>query len=94
MNTNGKWESGENILMRGVWRHKLWFAIPVTIVQDTHDLIAVYWRAKMPNKIPNRRISYKELLANKQVELVDSTWVRTDVLMLCSPRSTHGILIM
>jgi hypothetical protein len=94
MNTNGKWKTGENILMRGVWHRRLWFACPVTIVQDTHDLIAVYWRANTPNKIPTKRITYKELLAEEQISLIDSKWVTTDVLMLCRPNSAHGILVM
>jgi hypothetical protein len=94
MNTNGTWKAGETILMRGVWRRKLWFAIPVTIVQDTDDLIAVYWQANTPNKIPAKRTTYQELLADEQIALIDSKWVRTDVLMLCRPGSAHGILVM
>ena len=94
MNTSGKWEAGETILTRGVWRHKLWFAMPVKVVQDTDDLIALYWRANTPNKIPGKRTTYKELLANEQITLLDGKWVMTDVLMLCRPNSAHGILVM
>lgn len=68
--------------------------MPVTIVQDTDDLIAMYWRANTPNKIPTKRITYKELLADEQIRLMDSKWVTTDVLMLCTPGSAHGILVM
>jgi len=94
MNSNGKWKAGEKILMRGVWRHRLWFALPVTIVRDTDELIAVYWRANTPNKIPTKRTTFKELLADDQIALMDSQWVRTDVLMLCRPNAAHGILVM
>ena len=94
MNSNGTWNAGENILLRGVWRKRLWLAAPVTVVQDSPNLIAVYWKANTPSKIPAQRITYKELLSNEQIHLVDSKWVTTDVLMLSTPGSAHGILVM
>ncbi|HEX5940755.1 MAG TPA: DUF402 domain-containing protein [Anaerolineales bacterium] len=94
MDTNRKWKTGETILTRCVWHRRLWFAMPVTVVQDTDNLIAVYWRANTPKKISANRITYKELLADEQISLVDSRWVRSDVLMLCRPSSAHGILVM
>ena len=94
MNTNGTWNAGENILLRGVWHERLWFALPVTVVQDSHDLIAFYWRANTPSKnYPVRKIS-KELLADEQIDLIDGKWVTTDVLMLSKPGAAHGIMVM
>ena len=94
MKANKKWDPGESILMRAVWRHRLWFACPVTVVQDNQDLIAVYWRTNTPKKVPSKRNTYKELLANEQIRLVDRKWTDTDVLMLSVPGSAYGILVM
>ena len=94
MNSNGTWNTGENILLRGVWRKRVWFSAPVTVVRDDRNLIAVYWRANTPNKKTAKRTTYKELLSPDQTNLVDSKWVRTDVLMLSTPGSAHGIFVM
>lgn len=36
------WAMGDRILIREVWRGRVWTARPVTVVQDTSDLIAFY----------------------------------------------------
>jgi predicted RNA-binding protein associated with RNAse of E/G family len=94
LDQNIHWKPGDTVLLRGVWRRKLWFAIVAYIVQDTYDLIALYWRAGTPNKIPERRLTAKDLLAKGQLELIDSTWTRTDLLMLVKPGASHSVEVM
>lgn len=94
MKLNFHWEPGSNVLLRGVWRSKLWFAITTYIVQDTDDLIALFWQAGTHNKVPGWRLSAQDLLAREQLELVDSTWTRTDVLMLVKPGDSHSVELM
>lgn len=36
------WRPGSQIVMRETWRGQVWTARPVTVVQDTHELIALY----------------------------------------------------
>ena len=37
-----RWEAGTQIVYREVWRGRVWTAMPVTVVQDTPELIALY----------------------------------------------------
>jgi hypothetical protein len=89
-----KWEPGETIVLRGMWRDRIWWAIPVTVVRDEPDLIALYWRAGTPNKIPDRRVTPQDLLSEQSLPLIDSQWVNTDVLMLVPPAASHAVYAM
>jgi hypothetical protein len=94
MSVDEKWKFGDVILLRCAWHDRLWYASPATIVEDTDELIAFYWRAGTPNKKPPMRLTYKELLAPQQVPLVDGQWTMTDVLMLSIPGSGFGLMVM
>lgn len=85
MSTISRWTSGDPVVLRGVLRRRLWWALPVTVVHDDPDLIALYWPAGTPDKVPEQRLTPRELLSTEQVELVDRQWVKTDVLMLVTP---------
>ena len=80
--------------MRGVWRQRLWFACPVTVVEDTSASIALYWRAGTGVKIPRRRLTPQDMLSADQLDLVDKKWVETDVLMLATPGAAHSAYAM
>ncbi len=88
------WNLGTAILLRGVWRNKIWWAIPVTVVRDEPDLIALYWRAGTPSKTPDPRPKPQDLLSEHGLPLIDSQWIWTDVLMLVPPQAPHGIYAM
>ncbi len=94
MNPNSRWSPGDHIVFRGVWRQRIWFASPVTVVQDTAALIALYWRAGAWEKLPRKRLTIQDMLSTEQVELVDKMWARTDVLMLVTPGAAHGVYAM
>jgi hypothetical protein len=68
--------------------------MPMIVVQDSPELIALYWRAGTPDKIPERRLTPMELLTTQQVDLVDRTWEETDVLMLVTPGAAHAVYAM
>jgi len=94
MEQNSRWNPGDIVLLRGVWRRKLWFAIVAYVVQDSEDHIALYWRAGTPNKIPPSRLTARDLLTEEPPELIDSTWTRTDLLMLVKPGNSHSVEVM
>jgi hypothetical protein len=81
-------------VLRGVWRQKLWWAAPVTVVRDDPDLIALYWPAGTPEKLPLERVTPQQLLSAEQVDLADRQWVDTDVLMLATPGAAHAVYAM
>ena len=94
MNANSRWTSGDHVVLRGVWRQRLWFASPVTVVQDTPALIALYWRAGTWEKVPRKRFAPQDMLSTEQLDLVDKIWVKTDVLMLVVPGAAHSVYAM
>lgn len=85
---------GDAIVLRGVWRGKLWWAMPVTVVRDGSNLIALYWPAGTPDKAPEKRLTPRQLLSTEQVDLVERKWVDTDVLMLVMPGAAHAVYAM
>jgi hypothetical protein len=46
------WKTGTKIVYREVWRGQVWTAMPVTVVQDTPDLIVLYLCAGTRWKLP------------------------------------------
>jgi hypothetical protein len=66
----------------------------VTVVQDDPDLIALYWPAGTPQKVPQERLTPRQLLSTEQVDLVDRRWTDTDVLMLATPGAAHAVYAM
>ncbi len=84
---------GDVIVMRGVWHHKIHWACPGIIVQDSPELIAIYWQAGTPNMIPDKRSTPRDLLLNN-IHLVPHKWTDTDVLLLAKPGSAHDVELM
>jgi hypothetical protein len=85
---------GGPVVYRGVWCRKLWWATVLTAVQDGPELTALYWPAGTPQKLPARPLTPRDLLSREQVELVDRTWVDTDVLLLTAPGAAHAVYAM
>lgn len=94
MDIISRWNPGDVVVLRGVWREKLWWAGVATVVQDDPGLIALYWPAGTPDKAPQWRLTPKDLLSAEQVALVDRKWVGTDVLMLATPGAAHAVYVM
>jgi hypothetical protein len=91
---NSHWNPGDQILLRGIWLEKIWFAIVAYVVQDTEDLIALYWHAGTPNKIPGFRLTGQDFLVEQQPSLISSTWTRTNLLTLVKPGAAHSVEVM
>ena len=88
------WNPGDEVMLRGVWKNKVWWAQSMNVVEDTDDLIIVYCRAGNPQMRTKERITPAEFLSIKDLELVASTWVRTNVLMLTKPSEMYSIYVM
>ena len=93
MDDVNRWTPGEIIVMRGVWKAKLWWACPAYIVQDTPELLALYWPVGTPTRSPVRRPTVEDELYNR-IELEDRNWTDNDVLSLNTPGSAHSIELM
>jgi len=88
------WQPGEGVVHRGVGFRKLWWAMPMVVVEDTPDLTALYCRAGTIWKDVRRHATSRELLSPVKPRLVDQTWEETDILMLVVPGEAHSIWAM
>jgi hypothetical protein len=88
---------GEVVVFRGASRTRIWYALPVTVVQDSPDLIALYWpagtRGKWRMKASREKVTPGDVMG-KPMELIDHTWNQTDVLMLITPGAAHAVYVM
>ncbi len=94
MSSTSPWEPGNVVVLRGVWRQKLWVAGPAILVEDDPDLIALYWRAGTRMKTLGRRMAARDLLPSAKIDLVDHIWSETDVLALAKPGEAHSVWAM
>jgi hypothetical protein len=97
MNNDSPWTTGDIIVFRGVNKTKIWYALPVFVVQDTPELVALYWPAGTRGKFrlkPSREKVTPRDAAQVPMDVLDYTWVNTDVLMLIRPGAAHAIYVM
>ena len=91
------WTAGSQIVYREVWQGKVWTARPVTVVQDTPDLIALYLctgtRWKMPAPLDGSTDLLYCKLPTGNWKLVEKTW-KWDSLLLIPPGEAHAVHIM
>lgn len=88
------WDKGDHVVFRGVRRGKLWFAIVATVVQDSPDLIVLYWPIGTPKRNFGGRPTVNDLISTEPIELVAGVWEKTDVLMLIKPGTSHATYVM
>ena len=88
-----RWRCGDQIVLREVWRGKVWSGKPVTVVEDTPDLLVLYMAAgtmcKMP-VTPNGKLCH---LLVGEWELADDRWIG-DWLRLVRPGASHSALLL
>ena len=66
----------------------------VSVVQDTPEMIALFWREGTHWKDVSHHPIGQEFLTFEKAELVDQTWAETDVLMLARPEEAYSIYVM
>jgi hypothetical protein len=79
--------------MRGVRKGKLWWACPMYVVQDTPELLALYWPVGTPTRSPIRRPTVQDELVN-HIELEHRDWTDNDVLSLNIKGAAHSIELL
>jgi hypothetical protein len=93
MNALQRWETGDTVVLRGVWHQKLWWAGTAIVVKDTPELLALYWQAGNPSMVSENRTTPRDLLSGK-IHLVPHKWTDTDILALVTPGSSHAVYVM
>lgn len=91
------WNPGDVIVFRGLGQSKIWYALPVIVVEDRDDLLALFWRAGTTGKwrlvSPEIKVNPDDVI-NLPIPIIDRTWKDTDVLMLITPGAAHAVYIM
>jgi hypothetical protein len=90
-------DPGDSIVFRGLGQGKIWYALPVMVVKEAPDLVALFWRAgtrgKFRGQTPGAKVTPQEVISDQMV-LFDKTWTETDVLMLVIPGAAHAVYVM
>lgn len=89
-----RWSYGDAVIYRGLWKGHIWWALPVRVVQDTQDQIALYWPAGTPSMRTVKRATAQDVFHNPQPTLTDRPWTDTDVLTLCDEKTAYSINAM
>ena len=85
-----RWTPGSHILLREVWRGRIWTVRPVTVVADGPDLIALYLAPGTPCKHPRGLDGTPLRLPWPAWQLVDDIWPWS-TLRLHTPGSAHEV---
>src|SRR3954449_3633945 len=88
------WAPGSQIITREILFGKVWTARPVTVVQDTPDLLALYMMPGTIYKHP-RMLDSDEvppIMLAREWRLVDVAWIGGGTLMLSRP-GDHSMLM-
>jgi hypothetical protein len=87
------WTLGDTIVLRGIWKGKLWWACPAFVIQDSPGLIAMYWPMGTPTRSPVRRPTVEDELFNR-IQLEARNWTDNDVLSLNPTGSAYSVELM
>jgi len=89
-----RWQTGGAALLREVWRGKVWSAMPVTVVQDTQELVALYIAPGTIWKQPRRTDGGQLRIPQDKWTLADRLWTGGGALRLSSPGAAHSVLAL
>ena len=87
---NKRWEPGDHILLRDVWREKVWSARPVTVVHDQKDLVVLFMPKGVKWKMPVTLNGENLRLPGAGWRLVDARHPH-DSMTLSTPGADHSV---
>ena len=93
MTALSKWKAGTSITYRSVGKW-VFSSYPAIVVQDLHDLLALYLPAGTIGKATEQRLTPLDMMSPEGIDLVDNLWVRTDLLFLTGPEDAFSTYIM
>ena len=93
MTALSNWKAGTSITYRSVGKW-VFSSYPAIVVQDLHDLLALYLPAGTIGKATEQRLTPLDMMSPEGIDLVDNLWVRTDLLFLTGPEDAFSTYIM
>lgn len=92
------WQRGDQIVLRFTWGGELSWVEPVTVVEDSPQLIALYLAMDTPIKrpvgddgLPIPRFQIADRQDGVPLRLGDAQWAGSSVLWLARPGGAHAI---
>jgi len=96
------WQPGAQVMLRGIAHNKVWIVHPVTVVQDSPDLLAVQLVPGTPCKIPAGLFDRKysdgasdhsrwDEQDSRQWQMRDWTWQHRRALILLPPQKYYAV---
>lgn len=83
------WEPGQVIVIREIWKNKIYSATPVRVVRDTIDWSALYLPPRTPCLWPHTREGASIRIPQDDWILDGGAWTSSDVLFLVQPGSGY-----
>lgn len=80
------WQPGETRLLRYVWENQVWYALPVTVVEDCGDRVCVYLQTGTPCKWTLIDFDTGRFDGPK-----DHTWHTSNILKFFEVGSSHAV---
>jgi len=95
---NGRkpFQPGQIVLVREIWQGRVWTARPMVLVQDTTEMLALYWMpgtlCKRARNHQDEEVSITERKTNNWI-LQDNIWEGEGTLRLSVPGAKYSMLI-
>ncbi len=88
-----RWNAGDPVTVREVWRGKIWTVRALTVVQDEPELLALYQGKGTPWKRPCGADGHPIRLPDQPWQLQDAS-LNEDTLRLILPGLAHSVLVI
>ncbi|WP_239634991.1 DUF402 domain-containing protein [Paenibacillus sp. H1-7] len=83
-----RFHPGDHTILRRVWKDQIYRVTTTTVVEDTPELIALYWGIDYPIKSTRNPL---KVSSEPLPELRDGTWGNSEVLMLIPANAAYAI---
>ena len=87
------WQTGDNIVLREIWRGRIWSGRPYTVVEDTPERLVLYMRAGTHWMRPGRPDGSTIHGREPDWALSDAIWP-IETLRIVTPHRHHSVLIL
>jgi hypothetical protein len=95
MTRHDYWTLGDQVVLREVWRGRVWSAKPVTVVRDDGEITALYiasgTRWKQPQALDGQRVGVDEIIRGTW-KITDVIWTGGGALFLHPPGAGYALL--
>ena len=88
-----RWARGDQIVLREVWRGRVWSGRPQIVVRDSPDLLALYIPAGTPWRKPVTLDGGTLRIPKQEWRLADAIQ-RIETLRLVTPGAPHSVLVL